>query len=481
LLKYSEASKSHSESQLRIGWSAGARDFSIALLLLGTALYLALQSESVLIRGERWPGIFFALTALLLALITTVTIVPRLARRVNFSQWLMPLSFSVTREGGIYILVLFLLSLAAINSGNNLLLMILALMLSAILTSGIFARASLRSVSVSLDVPENVFVGERVFIKVSLSNKKRIFPSVSIAIEDLGMAGQDEAGSAWTRFSLWMSRKHRPNTSQSRQILQHVAYFPLIPPGESRTELVSQVFAARGRYRLEAFRLSTRFPFSFFKRGERMRAEGEILVYPHVQEVSSYFHLLPFQPGRIEGRHTGRGETLFAIRKYCEGESARLVDWKATAKTGELMARQFVREQESRFSLILDTVIHPCAGRDYAGRFEKAVSLAASLASHFSDEGAEFEFLSPREFVPRGMGAAHLYRILRALAIIECRPEAEPAVENLRTTLAGVLEEQALLEILSEKTFKIIITSKPRGSFPSSIWRSSHIIYFDEL
>lgn len=212
-----------------------------------------------------------------------------------------------------------------------------------------------------------------------------------------------------------------------------------------------------------------------------MRAEGEVLVYPQVQEVSSYFHLLPFQPGRIEDRHMGQGENLFAIRKYCDGESARLVDWKATAKTGELMARQFVREQESRFTLILDTVIHPCAGEGATGRFERAVSLAASLASHFSDEGAEFAFLSPQEYVPRGMGTAHLYRILRALAIINCRPGTGPALEDLRATLAGVMQEPALLDTLSEKTFKIIITSKPRGSFPASIWRSSHVIYFDEL
>jgi uncharacterized protein (DUF58 family) len=191
--------------------------------------------------------------------------------------------------------------------------------------------------------------------------------------------------------------------------------------------------------------------------------------------------LLPFQPGRVEGHYAGWGETLWAIRKYHEGESARLVDWKATAKTGELMARQFAREEESRFSLVLDTLIHPSAALTYADRFEKAVSLAASLASHFSEEGADFELLTPQEYVPRGTGAGHLYRVLRLLATVEARPNSDLAKADLRTSLSGIVDASSLQETLSEKIFKIIVTSKPRGSFPSSIWRSSHVIYFDEL
>src|SRR5206468_703728 len=86
-----------------------------------------------------------------------------------------------------------------------------------------------------------------------------------------------------------------------------------------------------------------------------------------VREVSSYFHLLPFLPGRMESARLGHGESLYAIRTYQEGESARIVDWKASAKTGQLMARDYAREEESRFCLILDTLVHsaaPGAGRD---------------------------------------------------------------------------------------------------------------------
>ncbi len=462
--------------------SQAARDFLLALLLLGIALYLGLLADSAAHRGESASGIVLSLLSLLIALVVALTLVPRLARRVKFSRWLMPMSFSITREGGIYILAIFLLSLAAINTGNNLLFLILAILLSSIVASGSFARTSLRSILVSMSIPENVYVDEHVSIKVSLRNTKRMFPSFSVAVEDSGLRpAADRIG----RLRKLLPRSLFPMASEraaDRSILRHAAYFPVLLPGETRSVLVNQSFPSRGKYALAGFRLSTRFPFGFFRRGERVRAAGAVLVYPKVEEVSSYFHLLPFLPGHLEGRHIGLGESLYALRKYRDGESARRVDWKATAKTGELMAREYAREEESELCLILDNRIHPTPDADDGMQFEKAVSLAASLASHFTEEGAELEYLTPDEYVARGMGSGQLYRILRSLAVIDYQiTPAAPPLPDLRKELAEVVDQQVLQQILSAKVFKIIITSKPRGCFSSSMWRSSHVIYFDEL
>jgi uncharacterized protein (DUF58 family) len=447
------------------------------MILLGLALFCALLSESAMNRGDSALGTSQAIAALLLALCTAITLVPRIARRVNFSHWLMPFSFSITREGGVYILSVFLLSLAAINTGNNLLFLVLALLLSAILVSGIVARVSLRSVSVSMQVPENVFEGEQVFIKVSLGNRKRLLPAFSISVDGLG-PDDGWAALAWLKRRARRSRAAPAGTSS---VLRHSAYFPLVPPQETRSELVPQTFPRRGCYRLEGYRISTRFPFGFFRRGERVRASGGILVYPSIREVSSYFHLLPFLPGRLEGLHVGHGESLYAIRKYQEGESARLVHWKATAKTGNLMVREYAREEESKFCLILDTKIHPSAPPHFADRFEDAVSLSASLAAHFCDEGAELEFLMPGEYIPRGMGRDHLYSILRSLAVVQCEPDPPGISTDLYTEFSDLMDDSQLQQIFSDKVFKIIITSKPAGSFSSTVWRSSHVVYFSEI
>lgn len=479
--KFFAISKFLSDSQFPLWKRQAVREFLTAIVLLGLALFFALVSDSAARRGDTTLGILLSLLALGMAVVIAITIVPRLARRVDLSRWHLPFSFRITREGGAFIFVIFMLSLAAINTGNNLLFLIISTLLAAIITSGIVARASLRSVSVTMQVPENVFEGELVALKVSLKNQKRFFPSFSISVEDTNRDRTSPSTSRGGRWAFWRKPREANDPAADRTVMRHSAYFPLVRPDEARSELVTQTFPRRGQYRLEGFEVSTSFPFGFFRRGERLKAHSEVLVYPSVREISSYFHLLPFLPGRLEGMHRGHGENLYVIRKYQEGESARIVDWKATAKTDTLMAREYAREEESKFCLILDTLIHPPPRKSYLEEFEKAVSLAASLASHFADEGAELEFLTPDEYVPRGMGEAQLYRILRSLAVVNCELAPEGSSSDLRGELAGMVEAHELEQILSDKIFKIIITSKPRGSFPSTIWRSSHVIYFDEL
>jgi uncharacterized protein (DUF58 family) len=403
----------------------------------------------------------------------------RTGRELNPSRWRSPFSFRITSAGGFFILTVFLIALGAVRTGNNLLYLILALALSATLTSGMVARLSLRSIFVSLLVPQNVFEGEKVSIKITLHNQKRWLPAFSIRIEDLSLMRARRLGGRLRRFRFWKAGS-AAETPGDTPVLHHAAYFPAIPPRDSRSELISQSFPRRGAYRLDGMHLSTRFPFGFFRRGERVVVSGEVLVYPSVRQVSSDFHLLPFLPGKLEGKRVGHGESLYAIRKYQDGDSARLIHWKATAKTGTLMTREYAREEESEFCLILDTRVHGLPA-DHHGAFEEAVSLTASLASHFVREGAEFEYVTPHEHVPRGTGIDHLYRILRSLAVVRCESAGQDNFAGLDRELSGGPSRDQLQRILSEKVFKIILTSRPRGTLAAPIWRSSYVIYFDEL
>jgi uncharacterized protein (DUF58 family) len=473
--------KSHSDTleSHRRAW--GLRDFSVALALLVLALLVALASLGARLKGETDKGIAFLLVSLALILISATVIAHKLARRAHSGPWMLPFSFSITREGAVYIVTVLVLALAAINTGNNLLFLIISTLLSAIIASGIVSRASLKAISVSVQIPENVFEGERFSLKVSLRNQKRFFPAFSILVEDLALRRPFPALAGLRQFVFRRSATKTDETGNGSSVLRHAAFFPLVRAREKRIELVSQSFPKRGLYSLEGLRISTRFPFGFFKRSEHIRAQGKILVYPSIHELSGFFHLLPFLPGSIEGRRTGRGESLYAIRKYAPGDSSRLVDWKATAKTGELMAREYARDEESKFCIIFDTLIQLPLPVRYREEFEKAVTLAASLAAHFIEEGAEVEFLTPFEHVPRWGGTEQLYRILRSLAVVDCRQAQSESSADLYVELSGIVDADTLERILSDKLFKIIISSKPRGSFTSTVWRSSHVVYFDEL
>jgi uncharacterized protein (DUF58 family) len=468
--------------------SRALRDFLTAITLLGLSLFFAVGSEQALRRGERLAGQVLAVVSLLVALGVAIVFLPRLARRVNFGAWGLPFSYRVTREGGIFVLSVFLLALAAVNTGNNLLFLVLAVLLAAIPVSGTVALGSLRELSVTLEIPENVYAGEQVPVQLSLHNRKRWFPAFSILVEDV--RAHRASATRKTRRRLFGFRRAPADLGQAgHAVLRHPAYFPLVPSRDCRSELVVQSFPRRGRYQVDGFVLSTRFPFGLFKRGERVPAEGEVVVYPLPTAVSAYFHLLPFLQGASEGGRSGPGESLYSIRDYAEGDSARHVDWKATARTGTLMTREFTRQEETKLCLILDQWVRSSpaeSGTDSvqspdATRFEQAVSLAAGIFQHFFEDGAELEFFSQSEYVSRGSGVDHLMSIMRSLAVVEPKTADSRNGRTLQDELERVAGPERLGEIFSEKVFKIILTSRPRGSFPSEIWRSSHVIYFDEL
>jgi len=399
---------------------------------------------------------------------------------IKFANRLFPLSFTITFQGFLYLVTVIALAFAALNTSNNLLFIILATMISVFIVSSVFSRGSLKQVSLSLQVPENVFEGDRVPVKVSIKNVKRIFPSFSICVEDID---RKTSPAARTLFKRLIRRNPRLSRNTDRTGFHPSAYFPVLRPGETHSELTFQSFPRRGLFKLEGFRISTRFPFGLFRHSERIEVNGEVLVYPSVKDISSYFHRLPFLPGLLEGMQKGQGENLFSIRPYRDGESARIIDWKATAKTTELMSREFAREQDCKFCLILDTLTPHKPEHEYWEEFEKAVSLSASIAAHFLGRGAGVEFLTPYSYIPHGTGMDHLYRILRFLASVEYTQASKETGFPLEQSHRHpkIRNGHALKQIFSDKVFKIILTSRNRETFPSFIRRSSHLIFFKEL
>src|SRR5207245_3981746 len=115
----------------------------------------------------------------------------------------------------------------------------------------------------------------------------------------------------------------------------------------------------------------------------------DIIVYPSVEETEEFFQALPMITGEFEMFVRGRGHDLYLIREHMAGDMARFVDWKATAKTGVLKVREFTREDERRLRVVFD---NPEPGQVSPDAYEKAVSLAASLACHFRSENVDLSF-----------------------------------------------------------------------------------------
>src|ERR1041385_3670190 len=91
-------------------------------LAFGAALFSTVSRES----GNLWATLILASAALILATIVGLTTVPYLARRVAAARIREAFDYDVTRVGIIYVVVVLLIGVAALNTGNNLLYIVVA-------------------------------------------------------------------------------------------------------------------------------------------------------------------------------------------------------------------------------------------------------------------------------------------------------------------------------------------------------------------
>jgi uncharacterized protein (DUF58 family) len=232
---------------------------------------------------------------------------------------------------------------------------------------------------------------------------------------------------------------------------------------------IELTFPRRGVYRQDALGLRTKFPFGFLQKTRRVNSAIEVVVYPQIQPTEEFYEVLPLVSGELESYQRGRGNDLYAIRDYQFNDSARHVDWKASARTGALQVKEYAREDERRVMLVFDPYIGP-QGTDAqsAGQFERAVTLCAGLAWHFYEINSVIEFRSAGFATPRMSAGEIIYDILRYLASVT--PLKPQPGKVFLDTLGD-----------SPEIFKIVLTSHPRGTIPSHIWNTAYFLFVSSL
>ncbi len=304
----------------------------------------------------------------------------------------------VTRLGLLFTLTWVLVALAAFASANNLLFLILAVLLATLLISGFISRLTLAGLELDFEVPEHVCAGRQVTGRVVIRNTKIWMPSFSIHVTALSDSG-----------------------------LSAPLYFPVIP-GRARVETQVQIFfAKRGSYRQNRFQLSTRFPFGFAERRLDVPLQREVLVYPSVDPKPGFENLLVTLQGEISSFSRGQGHDFYRIRPYEVMESARHVDWKATAHTGDLQVREFARDQEQSVAFFLDLE----APSEFTAWFESTVDCCAFLAWNMSQRGSRVRFCT-QEVDWQLPEEADVYTILKYLAIVTPRQGRQLCASNDR-------------------------------------------------
>ncbi len=302
-------------------------------------------------------------------------------------------TFRFTREGKVFLLVTLGVGFAAVNTGNNLLFLMLGLMLSLLLVSGILSEIVLRRVRVARRLPERAFAHAICLVEIVLANDKRRVPSYSLQVEDRADGEPTERR----------------------------CYFLKVAPRAEQTASYRRTPSRRGVLSLRGFRLGTRYPFGLIEKCRLIPAPDTLIVYPALvpvdrADLAQVLDGLDAPTGR-----PGHGTELGSLREYRAGDEARTVHWRRTAALGHLVVRARERDAAGRLTLVIDNGRPDDAEPDDAWHlsFERALSRAAALAAAALAHGAAVDVLARTGASPLVLPGAAPDPIWRFLALLE--------------------------------------------------------------
>jgi uncharacterized protein (DUF58 family) len=438
----------------------------IAIFGLGLSFAAALFSTVTRESGNVAATAILAGSSLLLSVWVGMTTVPYLARRVvSGVRWQDSLDFEVTRAGIVYVLATLLIGVAALNTGNNLLYLIVSTMLGAVLVSGVCSSLVLRGLALHVDLPRHVFAKECALGSLDVRNSRRCLPSLSISIlspqeRKVKERWRTERGTfgfppmrpperQWLRVRD-INIRRVPGAPVAPSVFRGTVHFAFIPPCSSAKSEIELCFERRGVYRQDAFALVTVFPFGLLVKRRSVDIAHELIVYPAVDATAELAQILPAIASDLSSLHAGQGQDLLRIRPYEAGDSARYVDWKATAKSGALKVREFARDEQVRLRIIFD---NPAPGEVSTESYERGIRLAASLAWYFAhvSEMVSFE-------APGFRASSDIWEFLRYLAL------AQPRAHG---SILGDLKDTG--------EFNLIVTAQPAADVAPALRSISRI------
>jgi uncharacterized protein (DUF58 family) len=323
-----------------------------------------------------------------------------------------PRKLKVTREGKYYLGITLGVGFAAINTGNNLLYLLLGMLLSLMLVSGVMSDLSLRHLTVTRRLPVRAQVGRAHLVEIEVYNHKKRIPSYAIEVEDL-RAGQP---------------------ADKR------CFFLKISPSSAQVAAYRRTPARRGRDRHTGFRIATRFPFGLFEKSREVEAEGELIIYPAVDPVRLPLEEIGRRDGGIGANGRGGGDETYALRPMREGDDPRDIYWRKSTIRDQIILRERARETRPDIEIVIDTVRLAGVGvsgpqvEAFALQFEKRIREVASRAvAHIKrgDGVVVSTTLSERVRGDKNLGSDP---ILRFLALLEAVDEAK--VPELRAERA---------------------------------------------
>jgi uncharacterized protein (DUF58 family) len=314
--------------------------------------------------------------------------------------WLQPpRRLRPTRAGWCFFLLTFGVGFAALNTGNNLLYLVLSLMLAFLVLSGVLSELALRGICVRRRVPAEIFAEQPARVALEIANVERRGTAFAIVVEDR------------------IARAQQPDRAAGRSFVLRLA------PGTRETRSYALRVETRGPLEFRGFVVSTRFPFGLFSKSLLIEAEESALVYPAIDPIrsSDVAHHETDAGERLQSHaQPGTGAAVVGVRDYVAGDDRRRIDWRTSLRTGGLWVRELENERDAEIEVQLHEDTREPA--ELEGRVRRA---ASEIVAHL-DAGRRVALRTEREHFEARDGVHHRARLLGHLALVE--PAGEEAV-----------------------------------------------------
>jgi len=297
-------------------------------------------------------------------------------RRIRFS-----------RGGASFTVGTFAVGFAAINTGNNLLYLLLGAMLGFIAISSWLSEQVIGKIAVYRRTPRGVTVGNPLRIQYEVRNRRKRIPAFALEIGEEELPGQ--------------------------------AFIPFLKAGGWISARSENRFLRRGIFPLGPITVSTSFPFGLFRKTRTLTVPGGLVVWPRTDrrvrmpipggDRTPTGNAIPFGATGPRGEYRG-------LRGYRPGDDPRDIHWRTTARLGTPVVREYEQNAAETLWICLDTRGEP------GEEAETAVEIAASLASRAFQEGKRFGMSTDDTITEAGRGPGQMERVLNVLARVDFHP-----------------------------------------------------------
>lgn len=343
---------------------------------------------------------------------------------------------AITREGVVYVTIMSVMFLGSIIGRTNMLMFVFAMMIGPWVLNGWIAFSMVRRTHAKRVLPHRVMAGELVSIEIEVANRKWFLSSWLLAARD--------------------------QVAHVRDRFQAATLFVRVPAGQTRRSHYFVRFSQRGEYSFGPLELTTHFPLGLIERGLLFNDFSKLIVHPRVGRMTSRWRSDLWNATELaEQRRMRAGlfdDEFHRIREYRPGDDPKAIHWRTTARSGELMVREFQQTRDRDLVLLVELwqPAHPTASD--LDRVELAISFAATVLHENLRQSREARL---RMIVVGSQTSAWDHLSSLELALDQLALASASSNANVQPVIDETMQR------ISSSSRVVVVSTRPRGGLPT--------------